>query len=115
VRPRSILSAFILIKKPSINNLKKSGELAKHMAVAEISSKSIRPDQIREAIADMDQYTDAAEKHLTSLQEHMARNMAATATGTGRDDPRSVSQKAKEVSLEEAKDRLEELVIVPHK
>lgn len=84
------------------------------MAAAEISSKSIRPDQIREAIADMDQYTDAAEKHLTSLQEHMARNMAANVPGTGWDDPRLASQKAKEVSLEEAKGRLEELVIVPY-
>ncbi|KAK7953407.1 hypothetical protein PG996_014299 [Apiospora saccharicola] len=91
-----------------VEKLKKTGELEKLMAAAEMSSSSVTFDQLRDAIADMDQFTDAIEKQLATHQTHIARQIAALRTGGTWIDQRSAMEETKRLALLEEKYRLEE-------
>lgn len=95
---------------PSIEKLKKTGGLEKLMAAAEMSSSSVTFDQLRDAIADMDQFTDAIEKQLATHQTHIARQIAALRAGGTWIDQRSAMEETKRLALLEEKARLEEEV-----
>lgn len=95
---------------PSVEKLKKTGELERLMAAAEMSSSSVTFDQLRDAIADMDQFTDAIEKQLATHQTHIARQIAALRAGGTWIDQRSAMEETKRQALLEEKARLEEEV-----
>ena len=94
----------------SIEKLKKTGELEKLMAASEMSSSSVTFDQVRDAISDMDQFTDAIEKQLATHQTHVARQIAALRVGGTWIDQRSAMEETKKLALLEEKHRLEEEV-----
>ncbi|KAK8031780.1 hypothetical protein PG990_001514 [Apiospora arundinis] len=102
------LKALTLDELEFIEKLKKSGELEKLMAASEMSSSSVTFDQLREAIADMDQVTDAIEKQLATHQAHIARQIAALRAGGTWIDQRSAMEETKKLALLEEKSRLEE-------
>ncbi|KAI0129122.1 hypothetical protein BJ170DRAFT_624089 [Xylariales sp. AK1849] len=93
-----------------IKNLQMSGELHNQMAATELSTQSIRPEQIRGAIADMHQYIDKVEKNLVAHQAHMTRNVAAVRSGSNWDDQRTDVQRTKKRTLKESQVKLEELL-----
>jgi hypothetical protein len=88
--------------------MKKSGALESAMAVDELSTESIKAQQIVEALYGMDQYTDTVQKHLSSLQVHAAR-LPSNAPITSL---RARAEDAKRTTLEEARDRLKKLVFL---
>ncbi|KAK7935217.1 hypothetical protein PG985_000712 [Apiospora marii] len=102
------LKALTVDELEFIEKLKKTGELEKLMAAAEMSSSSVTFDQLRDAIADMDQFTDAIEKQLATHQTHIARQIAALRAGGTWNDQRSAMEETKRLALLEEKSRLEE-------
>lgn len=87
-----------------------SGNLDRLNLSHDPSSKSIRPGQVRDAIVDIDQYTDSVRKHLESLQAHMTRNTAAIKSGGVFIDKQIGLREAEERALQEKKTRLQGLV-----
>ncbi|KAK8110851.1 uncharacterized protein PG998_007308 [Apiospora kogelbergensis] len=102
------LKALTVDELEFIEKLKKTGELEKLMAAAEMSSSSVTFDQLRDAISDMDQFTDAIEKQLATHQAHIARQIAALRAGGTWVDQRSTMEETKKLALLEEKHKLEE-------
>ncbi|KAK8065581.1 hypothetical protein PG997_012328 [Apiospora hydei] len=102
------LKALTLDELEFVKKLKKSGELEKLMAVSEMSTSNVTFDQLRDAISDMDQFTDAIEKQLATHQAHIARQIAALRAGGTWIDQRSAMEETKKRALLKEKSRLEE-------
>lgn len=93
-----------------IEHLKKTGELEKLQVSSELSMRSVGAKQIRDAIADMDQYTDVVQKQLTSHRAHMARNLSTVQSGEGRLEDRAAVLGGKEKELAKRKSILQQSV-----
>lgn len=75
-----------------------------------MSSSSINAEQIRDAIADMDQYTDGIEKQLAIYQAHVARHDATMKPGATMASQRIAMDESKKEDLLRQKAKLEEEV-----
>lgn len=80
------------------------------MAASAMSSSSINAEQVRDAIADMDQYTDGIEKQLAVYQAHVARHNATMQPGTTMAGQRIAMDESKKEDLLRQKAQLDEEV-----